>query len=115
MPTTSAKTLSPKCSQAQKPKVQSRSALCRALLLAPFILQACGVASTHVADAPMPSGQFIPVALKDGRSAEPATYQGDRQACWTQIRSENNLDMTEAVNVMRFRSCLIKRGYLLMS
>ena len=105
----------PDFSPVRKPKVTNRYTHCLLLLITPLILQACGIAPTFVAEEPVLSGPFFPVAQKDGRAVDYAVYQGDRQRCWKQARSENDLDMTESVNIMRFRNCLIKRGYLLMS
>jgi uncharacterized protein YceK len=58
------------------------------------------------------SGVFNPVTLA---SVDPEKYKSDKQLCLKQIETQNSKDLGENYNIIKFRACLIQKGYVLLS
>jgi hypothetical protein len=76
-----------------------------------LILQGCssiGVASNQ----PSSSGDYNPLTVP---SVDPEKYKSDKQLCFKQVESQNSKDMGRNYNIVKFRECLIQKGYVLLS
>ena len=76
-----------------------------------LVLQGCssiGVASNQT----MSSGDYNPLTLP---SVDPEKYKSDKQLCFKQVETQNSKDMVQNYNVVKFRECLIQKGYVLLS
>jgi hypothetical protein len=58
------------------------------------------------------SGDFNPITLS---SVNPAKYKADKQLCFKQIETQNAKDLAQNYNIVKFRECLIQKGYVLLS
>jgi hypothetical protein len=80
-------------------------------ILTLLILQGCGsigVASNQTSS----SGDYNPLTVP---SVDPETYKSDKQLCFKQVETLNSKDMGQNYNVVKFRECLIQKGYVLLS
>ena len=82
-----------------------------------FSLLLCGCgAQTEILSRPInETSTYSPDASKDGREADGQKYRIDKEECFKQVQSATTLAMTEATNSVKFRKCLVGRGYILMS
>jgi hypothetical protein len=75
-----------------------------------LILQGCTVTSaiftSHAA------GDFNPLTLP---SIDVEKYNKDKQECFKLVQSQIDTQMTSNYNIMKFRECLIQKGYVLLS
>ena len=74
-------------------------------------LQGCssiGVASNQTSS----SGDYNPLTLT---SVDPEKYKLDKQLCFKQVENQNSKDMAANYNIIKFRECLIQKGYVLLS
>ena len=84
------------------------------LTLSMFILlvvQGCssiGVASNQTSS----SGDYNPLTLP---SVDSEKYKSDKQLCFKQVEAQVSKDMTSNYNIVKFRQCLIEKGYMLLS
>ena len=58
------------------------------------------------------SGAYNPITV-DGVDSE--KYRFDKQQCFKQVEAETESSMMEQFNIIKFRDCLVKKGYVLMS
>ena len=76
-----------------------------------LVFQGCssiGVASNQTSS----SGYYNPLTLP---SVDPEKYKSDKQLCFKQVETQNSKDMGQNYNVVKFRECLIQKGYVLLS
>ena len=76
-----------------------------------LILQGCssiGVASNQTSGP----GDYNPLTLP---SVDPEKYKSDKQLCFKQVETLISKDMAVNYDIMKFRQCLIEKGYVLLS
>ena len=76
-----------------------------------LILQGCNslsVASNQTSS----SGDYNPLTLP---SVDPEKFKSDKQVCFKQVEAQVSKDMAVNYNIMKFRQCLIEKGYVLLS
>ena len=76
-----------------------------------LILQGCssiGVASDQTSS----SGDYNPLTVP---SVVPEKYKLDKQLCFKQVETLISKDMAVNYNILKFRECLIQKGYVLLS
>ena len=76
-----------------------------------LILQGCssiGMVSNQTSS----SGDYNPLTLP---SVDPEKYRSDKQLCFKQVEAQVSKDMAVNYNIMKFRQCLIEKGYMLLS
>ena len=80
-------------------------------ILTLLILQGCssiGVASNQTSS----SGDYNPLTVP---SVDPEKYKLDKQLCFKQVETLISKDMAVNYNILKFRECLIQKGYVLLS
>lgn len=80
-------------------------------ILTLLILQGCssiGMVSNQTSSF----GYYNPLTLP---SVDPEKYRSDKQLCFKQVEAEVSKDMGQNYNVVKFRECLIQKGYVLLS
>ena len=80
-------------------------------ILALLIVQGCssiGGASNQTSS----SGDYNPLTLT---SVDPEKYKLDKQLCFKQVDTLISKDMAMNFNILKFRECLIQKGYVLLS
>ena len=80
-------------------------------ILTLLILQGCssiGMVSNQTSS----SGDYNPLTLP---SVDPEKYKSDKQLCFKQVEAQVSKDMAVNYNIMKFRQCLIEKGYVLLS
>jgi uncharacterized protein YceK len=80
-------------------------------ILTLLILQGCssiGVASNQTSS----SGDYNPLTVP---SVDPEKYKSDKQLCFKQVETLISKDMAANYNILKFRECLIQKGYILLS
>ena len=76
-----------------------------------LVLQGCssiGVASNQTSS----SGDYNPLTVP---SVDPEKYKLDKQLCFKQVETLISKDMAANYNILKFRQCLIEKGYVLLS
>ena len=76
-----------------------------------LVLQGCssiGMASNQTSS----SGDYNPLTVP---SVDPEKYKSDKQLCFKQVETLISKDMAVNYNIMKFRQCLIEKGYVLLS
>jgi uncharacterized protein YceK len=76
-----------------------------------LVLQGCssiGMASNQTSS----SGDYNPLTVP---SVDPEKYKSDKQLCFKQVETLISKDMAVNYNIMKFRHCLIEKGYVLLS
>ena len=58
------------------------------------------------------SGAYNPITV-DGVDSE--KYRFDKQQCFKQVQSEGEANNSVTNNIYKFRNCLVKKGYVLLS
>ncbi len=58
------------------------------------------------------SGDFNPLTLS---SVDLEKYKSDKQLCFNQIQKQTGTSMAQNYNIIKFRECLIQKGYVLLS
>ena len=76
-----------------------------------LILQGCNSLSVASNQTPS-SGDYNPLTVP---SVDPEKYKSDKQLCFKQVETQNSKDMGQNYNVVKFRECLIQKGYVLLS
>ena len=84
------------------------SFLCVALV----VFQGCTTANNGVLTQHSSSGSYNPQTID---SVDPNKYKADKQQCYKQVEAESETSMMEHYNIIKFRDCLAKKGYVLMS
>ena len=82
------------------------------LAAALLILQGCAPLNRTSLNSDSPSGSYNPLTLE---SVDANKYKADKQQCYKQVEAETETSMTEHYNIIKFRDCLVKKGYVLMS
>jgi hypothetical protein len=77
-----------------------------------LLCQGCTTLNVGLLNADSSSGVYNPVTA-DNVNAE--QYKADKQQCFKQVQSENSDSMADHYNVVKFRECLVKKGYVLLS
>ena len=80
-------------------------------ILTLLILQGCNslsVASNQTSS----SGDYNPLTIP---SVDPEKYKSDKQLCFKQVETQVSKDMAVNYNIVKFRQCLIEKGYVLLS
>ena len=80
-------------------------------ILTLLILQGCSSIGM-VSNQTMSSGDYNPLTLP---SVDPEKYKSDKQLCFKQVETLISKDMAVNYNIMKFRQCLIEKGYVLLS
>ena len=57
-------------------------------------------------------GDFNPITLA---SVDPKKFKADKELCFKQIETQNAKDVAQNYNIIKFRECLIQKGYVLLS
>jgi hypothetical protein len=76
-----------------------------------LIVQGCssiGGASNQTSS----SGDYNPLTVP---SVDPEKYKSDKQLCFKQVENQVSKDMAVNYNILKFRQCLIEKGYVLLS
>jgi hypothetical protein len=58
------------------------------------------------------SADFNPLTLP---TVNVEKYNADKQACFKQVQSQIDANMSQNYNIVKFRECLIQKGYVLLS
>lgn len=58
------------------------------------------------------SGDYNPLTLP---TVDPDKYKSDKQLCFKQIEAQVSKEMYVNYNIVKFRQCLIEKGYVLLS
>jgi hypothetical protein len=80
-------------------------------ILTLLIVQGCssiGVASNQTSS----SGDYNPLTVP---SVDPEKFKLDKQLCFKQVETLISKDMAANYNILKFRQCLIEKGYVLLS
>ena len=92
-------------------KIQITSLRLSLLFLMLSILQGCS-SMDSVINQTSSSGDYNPVTLS---SVDPVKYKSDKALCFKQIETQNAKDVAQNYNIIKFRECLIQKGYVLLS
>ena len=76
-----------------------------------FVLQGCSSIS-GASNQTSSSGKYNPLTLP---SVDPKKYKSDKQLCFKQVETLMSKDMDQHYNIIKFRECLIQKGYVLLS
>ena len=74
-------------------------------------LQGCGSIVGQLKQSES-SGDYNPLTLA---SVDPVKYKSDKALCFKQVESQTDANMAQNYNVVKFRECLIQKGYVLLS
>ena len=76
-----------------------------------LILQGCSSVSVS-SNQTSSSGDYNPLTVP---SVDPEKYKSDKQLCFKQVETLISKDMAMNFNILKFRQCLIEKGYVLLS
>ena len=82
-----------------------------ASLVTLIALQGCG-SMVGGLKQPAAYGDFSPITLA---SVDSEKFKADKQLCFKQIETQNAKDLAQNYNIIKFRECLIQKGYVLLS
>ena len=57
-------------------------------------------------------GAYNPLTLD---SVDAAKYKADKAQCYQQVQSTAESSMSDHYNIIKFRDCLVKKGYVLLT
>jgi hypothetical protein len=77
-----------------------------------LILQGCAPLNRASLSSNASPGSYNPLTLE---SVDANKYKADKQQCYKQVEAETETSMMEHYNIIKFRDCLVKKGYVLMS
>ncbi len=77
-----------------------------------LLCQGCTTLNVGLLNSDSSSGAYNPATI-DSLNVE--KYKADKQQCYKQVQSENDGSMADHFNVVKFRDCLVKKGYILLS
>ena len=80
------------------------------LLITLFALQGCSVTGALMSSPSL--GDYNPLTVS---TVNIEKYNQDKQACYKQVQSQTDANMAQNYNVVKFRECLIQKGYVLLS
>jgi uncharacterized protein YceK len=75
------------------------------------ILQGCS-SMDSVINQTSSFGDYNPVTLS---SVDPVKYKSDKELCFKQVETQFDKKMNQNYNIIKFRACLIQKGYVLLS
>ncbi|MEY3428957.1 MAG: hypothetical protein RIS60_2309 [Pseudomonadota bacterium] len=75
-----------------------------------LLLQACS--GTGTLFSTVGSGDYNPLTLP---TADAEKYNKDKQECINKVQTQIDHNMNVNYNIMKFRECLIQKGYVLLS
>ena len=58
------------------------------------------------------SGDYNPLTLQ---TVDPEKFKSDKALCFKQTEAQVSKEMAVNYNIMKFRQCLIEKGYVLLS
>ena len=76
-----------------------------------LILQGCSSMAVSF-NQTSSSGDYNPLTLP---TVDLDKFKADKQSCFKQVETETSKDMAQNYNIMKFRQCLIQKGYVLLS
>ena len=77
-----------------------------------LLLQGCTNLHIGMLNLDASAGQYNPATID---SVDFSKYRADKQECFKQVQTENETSMAEHYNIIKFRGCLVKKGYVLLS
>jgi hypothetical protein len=77
-----------------------------------LICSACSNLPTAGVNSEFIQGAYNPQTLD---SVDAANYKADKALCYKQVQSTAESSMSDHYNIIKFRDCLVKKGYVLMS
>ncbi len=77
-----------------------------------LLCQGCTTLNTGSKGIDASAGVYNPATLD---SVDSNKYKADKQQCFKQVQSESENSMYEHNSVIKFRECLMKKGYVLLS
>jgi len=80
------------------------------LLITLFALQGCSVTGALMSSPSL--GDYNPLTVS---TVNIEKYNQDKQACYKQVQSQIDAKMSQNYNIIKFRECLIQKGYVLLS
>ena len=80
------------------------------LLIALFALQGCSVTGALLSSPSL--GDYNPLTVS---TVNIEKYNQDKQAYYKQGQSQIDAKMSQNYNIVKFRECLIQKGYVLLS
>ena len=80
------------------------------LLITLFALQGCSVTGALLSSPSL--GDYNPLTVS---TVNIEKYNQDKQACYKQVKSQTDANMAQNYNIIKFRECLIQKGYVLLS
>ncbi len=80
------------------------------LLITLFALQGCSVTGALMSSPSL--GDYNPLTVS---TVNIEKYHQDKQACYKQVQSQTDANMAQNYNIIKFRECLIQKGYVLLS
>jgi hypothetical protein len=80
------------------------------LLITLFALQGCSVTGALMSSPSL--GDYNPLTVS---TVNIEKYNQDKQACYKQVQSQTDANMAQNYNIIKFRECLIQKGYVLLS
>ena len=80
------------------------------LLITLFALQGCSVTGALLSSPSL--GDYNPLTVS---TVNIEKYNQDKQACYKQVQSQTDANMAQNYNIIKFRECLIQKGYMLLS
>ena len=80
------------------------------LLITLFALQGCSVTGALMSSPSL--GDYNPLTVS---TVNIEKYNQDKQACYKQVQSQTDANMAQNYNIIKFRACLIQKGYVLLS
>jgi len=80
------------------------------LLITLFALQGCSLTGALMSSPSL--GDYNPLTVS---TVNIEKYNQDKQACYKQVQSQTDANMAQNYNIIKFRECLIQKGYVLLS
>ena len=77
-----------------------------------LLFQGCTTLNSGALSLDSSSGAYNPMTID---SVDANKFKTDKQQCYKQVEKENETTMANQYNVVKFRDCLVKKGYVLMS
>lgn len=81
-------------------------------LVSLVFIQACSTQSIVSLNSDASLNDYNPLTTD---SVDAKRYQADKQQCYKQVQDQSDQKMSERYNVIKFRECLVQKGYILLS
>ena len=82
------------------------------LVLMLVFIQACASPNIGATSSEVASGDYNPLTTENVNADR---YRMDKATCYKQVQEQSDLKMSESYNKIKFRECLIQKGYILLS